>query len=85
MGKNPEARMSLLSHFAELRARLFKSAVAVSLFGTFGWFLYSRLTQLLVKPVCDLNEFANQNSSDGNCGVLYINGVLGPLDLKFRI
>ena len=85
MGKNPEARMSLLSHFAELRARLFKSALAVFICGTVGWFLYIRLTEILVKPVCNLSQIHSEHFANGNCGVLYINGVLGPLDLKFRV
>jgi len=37
----------------------------------------------LASPICDLQK-ATALGSD-SCGVLYINGVLGPIDLKFKI
>lgn len=81
MGKNPQGRMPLLEHFAELRSRLFKSATFISLFGILGWFYYDPILEVLSRPVCSL-----KGASDlVNCGTLYINGVLGPIDLKFKI
>mgnify|MGYP003333445843 FL=1 len=81
MGTNPQGRMPLIEHFAEFRRRLFKSALFITIFSTSGWFLYNRILELLAKPVCDLKGA----SSISNCGTLYINGVLGPIDLKFKI
>ena len=81
MGKNPQGRMPLIEHFAEFRKRLFKSALFISIFSIFGWFFYDHTLNLLAKPVCSLKGA----SSIKNCGTLYINGVLGPIDLKFKI
>ena len=81
MGKNPQGRMPLIEHFAEFRRRLFKSAVGISIFGVAGWIYYDRILNLLAGPVCDLKGV----KSLANCGTLYINGVLGPIDLKFKI
>ena len=81
MGDNPQGRMPLLQHFAEFRSRLFKSALAVTIFGSIGWFIYDHILNSLAKPVCDLRGGQNLKS----CGVLYINGILGPIDLKFKV
>ena len=77
------ARMPLLEHFRELRKRLFYSAVAILVFSFIGWFLYDAIINKLAAPICDLRAASQSNSR--NCGVLYINGVLGPIDLKFKI
>lgn len=78
-----QARMPLLEHFNELRRRLFKSAIAIALFSFLGWFLYDSVINSLSAPVCDLSKV--KESGAQSCGVLYINGVLGPIDLKFKI
>ena len=77
------ARMPLLEHFQELRQRLFKSAVLITVGAFVGWFYYDFLINKLAAPVCDLSQA--QTSGSTHCGVLYINGVLGPVDLKFKI
>jgi sec-independent protein translocase protein TatC len=81
MGKNPQGRMPLIEHFTEFRSRLFKSAIFIAAFGIFGWFIYDKVLNLLSKPVCALKGRASLSE----CGTLYINGVLGPIDLKFKI
>ena len=73
--------MSLLEHFAELRSRLFKIALSIVIFSSLGWFYYDKILRVLSKPVCDLKGAPSLES----CGKLYINGVLGPIDLKFKI
>jgi sec-independent protein translocase protein TatC len=72
-------RMSLLEHFRELRKRLVRSALSIAIFGTVGWIFYSKIVRILTKPVCDLSRAA---STPHHCGVLYIDGVLGPLNLQ---
>jgi sec-independent protein translocase protein TatC len=81
MGSNPQGRMPLIEHFAEFRRRLFKSSLFISLFAIGGWVTYDRILELLAKPVCNLRGA----TSLAHCGTLYINGVLGPIDLKFKI
>ena len=83
MRSNPGRMMSLVSHFDELRRRLFKSALAIAALSVVGWIFYETIIQSLAAPICDLEAAAS--SGDTNCGVLYINGVLGPIDLKFKI
>ena len=85
--KNPEqmsptdARMPLLDHLRELRKRITFSVLAIIVFGVMGWFLYVPTIDFLAKPLCDLSSSASINS----CDVLYINGVLGPLNLQIKV
>jgi sec-independent protein translocase protein TatC len=81
MAKNPQGRMPLIEHFAEFRSRLFKSAIFIAGFAVLGWFIYDNVLNLLAEPVCALRGHATLDQ----CGTLYINGVLGPIDLKFKI
>lgn len=75
--------MPLLAHLAEFRDRVFRSAIIIGL-GFFGnWFFYNDIVAKLAKPVCDLK--LAQNSGSENCGALYINGVLGPINLQIKV
>ncbi len=75
--------MPLLSHLNELRSRAFKSAIGITLASCIGWVFYEKIIARLANPICDLE--AATAAGDKSCGILYINGVLGPLDLKFKI
>ena len=75
--------MPLLAHFAELRKRIFKSALGVILGAGVGWFIYDIVINHLASPICNLKKAVASGKT--SCGILYINGVLGPIDLKFKI
>ena len=75
--------MPLLSHLNELRSRAFRSAIGITLASCIGWLFYEKIITRLANPICDLE--AATSAGDKSCGILYINGVLGPLDLKFKI
>lgn len=76
-------RMPLIEHLREFRKRVVRSAVAISLGAIIGWFFYNEIITKLAEPVCDLK--AAQASGTNNCGALYINGVLGPLNLQIKV
>jgi len=48
-----------------------------------GWYFYIDIITQLALPVCDLK--AAQSSGATHCGALYINGVLGPLNLQIKV
>lgn len=83
MAATSGGRMPLLDHFRELRTRVVKSALAISLGSLVGWFFYNEIITKLAEPVCDLR--AAQQSGAASCGALYINGVLGPLNLQIKV
>ena len=76
-------RMPLIEHLREFRKRVVRSALAISLGSVTGWFFYNEIITRLAEPVCDLA--AAQASGANNCGALYINGVLGPLNLQIKV
>ncbi len=83
MAPATEARMPLLDHLRELRKRVLRAAIAVLVAFCGGWYFYNPIITTLAKPVCDLK--AAQQSGAESCGVLYISGVLGPLDLQIKV
>ena len=75
--------MPLIEHLREFRKRVVRSAIAISFGALIGWFFYNEIITKLAEPVCDLR--AAQASGANNCGALYINGVLGPLNLQIKV
>ncbi len=75
--------MPLIDHLRELRSRVVKSASVITLASIIGWFFYNEIITKLAEPVCDLK--AAQSTGADNCGALYINGVLGPLNLQIKV
>ena len=81
--RSESAKMPLLEHLREFRKRVVKSSVAISLAALIGWFFYNEIITKLAQPVCDLA--AAQRTGSNTCGSLYINGVLGPLNLQIKV
>ena len=76
-------RMPLIEHLREFRKRVLRSAIVISLASIIGWFFYNEIITTLAQPVCDLK--AAQDLGADHCGALYINGVLGPLNLQIKV
>ncbi len=83
MSATAGGRMPLIEHLRELRGRVVKVAIVVLLGSALGWFFYNEIITTLAAPVCDLK--AAQQSGADTCGALYINGVLGPLNLQIKV
>jgi len=83
MSNRRGGKMPLLDHLREFRARLIKSSLAVVSGGTIGWFLYQPIIRLLTLPFCDLGS--SSSPTTGQCGDLYVNGILGPFNLHVKI
>ena len=71
--------MPLAEHLRELRRRIGRSALAILLLTSVGWVYYDRIINFLAAPICDLRH------AKTSCGTLYINGVLGPLNLQLKV
>jgi sec-independent protein translocase protein TatC len=55
-GEADEGRMTLVEHLAELRSRLIKSLVALTLGACIGFVLYQPVLDVLVEPYCDVKS-----------------------------
>jgi sec-independent protein translocase protein TatC len=75
--------MPLLQHLAEFRERIFKASIIIAVGSLASWFFYNEIIQRLAEPVCDLK--LAQSVGSKSCGALYINGVLGPLNLQIKV
>lgn len=75
--------MPLLDHLREFRRRILRSAIAILIASGFGWAFYNQIITKLAEPVCDLKKA--QAIGSKSCGSLYINGVLGPLNLQIKV
>jgi sec-independent protein translocase protein TatC len=83
MSAQPGGRMPLIEHFREFRRRVFRSAIAITLGAVVGWVYYTPIVNKLASPVCDLS--IARKSGATHCGTLYIDGVLGPLNLQIKV
>jgi sec-independent protein translocase protein TatC len=83
MATPPGGRMPLIEHLRELRRRVVKSSIAVMVGFGVGWTFYNPIITKLAEPVCDLKKAQAEGAA--SCGSLYINGVLGPLNLQIKV
>ena len=76
-------RMPLIEHFRELRKRVVFAALAILAGSVVGWIYYHPIITKLASPFCEL-KIENTHAAS-HCGILYINGVLGPLNLQIKV
>ena len=77
--RNPEGVMSLGAHLTELRNRLFKSAIAITLGGVAGWFAFDPVFELLQQPIFQVANERNTTASV-NFGT-----VVSPFDTRIQV
>jgi sec-independent protein translocase protein TatC len=83
VSKQRGGKMPLLDHLREFRNRMMKALLGIALAAIVGWYFYQSIIRLLTLPFCDLGT--NSVPSDGKCGDLYVNGILGPFNLQVKI
>jgi sec-independent protein translocase protein TatC len=86
---NPDARMPLMEHLRELRNRVLKIALAVTVGAIVGWIVYKPVFHFIQEPFCRLPAASRSlpgAKTTGNCSRdLYVTGVLDGLLLKLQI
>jgi sec-independent protein translocase protein TatC len=75
--------MPLVEHFRDLRKRVVRAALAIIIASGIGWFFYGKIIKILASPICDLDRARKVGAN--HCGTLYVNGVLGPLNLQIKV
>jgi sec-independent protein translocase protein TatC len=63
-GEADGGRMTLVEHLAELRSRLIKSILALTLGAAIGFVLYEPVLDVLVEPYCDVKADQVENATD---------------------
>jgi sec-independent protein translocase protein TatC len=83
---NPDGRMPLMEHLRELRNRVLKALVAVTIGAVIGWYLFPHIWNFIEAPYCKLNitvPFAGKHGA--NSCTLYVNGLFDSLFLHLKI
>jgi sec-independent protein translocase protein TatC len=83
--ENPEARMPLMEHIRELRSRLLKAALAVTVGSIIGWFLYPYVFHFMTGPFCRLKLPEITPTIKGHCTSLYVTGIFDALFLRLKV
>ena len=85
------AAMPLMDHLRELRGRLFKSIIAITITTTVAWFLYdppgSRrgIIDFLIDPYCTATAQFRQDQGLASGCSLFLNSVIGPFMLQLQV
>jgi sec-independent protein translocase protein TatC len=89
---NPEARMPLMDHLRELRNRVIKAALALTVGSVIGWVVYAWVWNFIKAPYCKAqvkslaaSAIAHSAGSLGPHCQLYFSGVFDPLFLRLQI
>ncbi len=84
---NPEARMSLMEHIRELRNRVVKIAVVLTVGSIIGWFLYPHVWHFIEQPYCRLPGRSRSIpgvAGSGKCE-LFVTGIFDAFFLRLQI
>jgi sec-independent protein translocase protein TatC len=84
---NPEARMPLMEHIRELRNRVVKIAVVVTIGSIIGWYVYPHVWHFIEEPYCRLPDRTRglTELTHGKTCTLYVTGVFDALFLRLQI
>ena len=86
---NPEARMPLMEHIRELRNRVIKIAIAITVGSVIGWLVYKYVWNFIEQPFCKLparSRYIPGVHNTGSCHQqLIVTGLFDGLFLKLQI
>jgi sec-independent protein translocase protein TatC len=86
---NPEARMPLMEHIRELRNRVIKIALAITVGSVIGWLAYKYVWNFIEQPFCRLparSRYIPGVHSSGSCHQqLVVTGLFDGLFLKLQV
>src|SRR6266852_6206082 len=80
---NPDGRMPLLEHIRELRNRVLKTLLAMTVGAIIGWFIYRPVWHFIEAPYCRLHIY-NPVTHSKSC-TLFVNGLFDSLFLRLKI
>lgn len=86
---NPDARMPLMEHIRELRNRVIKIAIAVTIGSVIGWLVYGRVFHFIEQPFCRLpatmRAIPGQHATGTCANRLYVTGIFDAFFLQLQI
>jgi sec-independent protein translocase protein TatC len=86
---NPDGRMPLMEHIRELRNRVIKIAIVVTIGSVIGWLVYPHVFHFLEQPFCKLpakeRAIPGQHGSGSCSHELYVTGIFDAFFLQLQI
>jgi sec-independent protein translocase protein TatC len=85
---NPEARMPLIEHIRELRTRVIRSMIAMTVGIIGGWFLFTPVWNFIVHPYCHLpahDRFQLGSTGKHEGCQLIVNGLFDGLFIHLKL
>jgi len=87
---NPDGRMPLMEHIRELRNRVIKIAIIVTIGSVIGWYVYPHVFRFIEQPFCRLpatmRSVPGQTGTGGSCGhELFVTGIFDAFFLQLQI
>ncbi len=83
---NPQARMPLMEHIRELRNRVIKIAVVLTIGSVIGWFVYPHVWHFIQQPYCKIPHLTSLSiGNTKDCHTLYVSGIFDGLFLKLQV
>jgi sec-independent protein translocase protein TatC len=78
--------MPLAEHIRELRTRLFRASLAITVGAVFGWFIHNWVIKLLSKPVCGVKDVIGvARNSACPSGVLTVQSSTDGLAISLKV
>ena len=81
---NPEARMPLMDHIRELRNRLIKTALGLTVGVIIGWFLFGPAWTFITSPFCHI-AIHGVKGCDANQHPLVVTGVFDSFFVRLKV
>src|ERR1700733_4936100 len=84
--QNPDGSMPLMEHIRELRNRVFKVVLFITIGSVVGWYLYPHIWHFIEAPYCKLPQHAHVQIQGGAKGCnLFVTGIFDALFLKLKL
>src|ERR1700739_4287682 len=87
---NPDARMPLMEHIRDLRNRVIKIAIVVTIGSVIGWVVYGHVFSFIEQPFCRLpasmRSIPSEHVAGSDCGhELIVTGIFDAFFLQLQI
>lgn len=83
---NPDGSMPLMEHIRELRNRVFKVVLLITIGSIVGWYLYPHVWHFIEAPYCKLPQHAHVAVQGGAKGCnLFVTGIFDALFLRLKL
>lgn len=83
--RNPTGEMPILDHLVELRSRIVKALIALTVGAAVGWFLYEPAVEFVTRSYCEIDPaYRAASQVGGDCRLAALSPI-DPLTIRIRV